>query len=712
MSALDGDLLERLDRFFRDYYREPVLELARDYPRDAQSLTVSWEDIYTFDDDLARDYLIEPSQSNEYLVEALQQFDNPVNCSFQHEQYPDAAVRVADLDENHIHGIGELRSEHATHYIGVTGQIAKVADTRTRLVVASFECQVCGVYTDIPQPFTQFQEPHKCSGCECQGPFEIDFRASETVDHTVLRLQQPPEDTHAGQGEELTVYVEGDLIEQGGENGVIDRAGERVTIYGILEYDQSDLRAKNPQPIIGTHLNAEAIEFEESLFEDIDTSEHKDEFTELAARDDVHQLLAESIAPELYADTKLNDILLASVFYLFGGYRKSPSGGATYRGDIHMLLIGDPGTSKSTILSNLEKLSPRSEFVSGTAVTGVGLTAAAVRDDFAGDTWSLEPGVLPRANGGHAIVDEIDKAGGDAAEKMHDALEGDQQIRVSKGGMRARLSTRTGLLASGNPDEGRFNRYDTIPEQIDLDPALLSRFDLIFTLQDTVDDKRDREVSSHILGAWQETADAERDTGHTENSEKSVTDRPISRDCIRAWVTYARREIQPRLPDGAAKDRLQEFYLDTRNANENGGDDAPIPITPRALEAGLRLSEASARVRLADEITEADAERAIAITKHAIGDANHDPESGTIDADRTETGKPKSQRKRRKTLSALLQEMERDTDHEKGVPTEEFLDAAESEGIERSRAKNDLETFRQQGDVYEPAKNHIRWSPS
>lgn len=705
--AVEETRLDSVDRLLRDRYHEEVLELARDYPRDASSLYVSWQDLYAVDADLADDYLTAPSEIRPTLVEALQQYDNPVNCSFTADDYPDASVRINDLGEEQVFDIGELRSAHANRYLGVRGQIAKVTGSMSRLQEAVFECLRCGTINEVPQPFSEFQEPHECRACERQGPFDINYRASEFVDHAVMKLQQPPEDAHGGQGEDITVYLEGDLIDEGGENGIVDRAGERVTVYGTLEYDESDLRGQNPRPVLGTYLDAEAIEFEESLLEDIDTSAHKEEFTELAARDDALELLANSVAPELYADDDLDDILLASVLYLFGGYRKSPPDGATYRGDIHMLLIGDPGTSKSTILSNIEELSPRSEFVSGTAVTGVGLTAAATRDDFAGESWSLEPGVLPRANGGHAIIDEIDKATGDAAEKMHDALEGDQQIRVSKAGMRARLATRTGLIASGNPVEGRFDRHMNLADQIDLDPALLSRFDLIFTIADTLDDDRDREVSGHILDAWQETGDAERARG----DDAETTDRPVSRACIRAWVAYARQHVHPRLPDGAAKERLQEFYLELRDLND-GDEDAPIPATPRALEAGLRLAEASARARLSDTIDLEDVERAKSVSKRAIGDSNFDSELGTFDVDRKETGRPKSQRDRMKRLESLFKTMEKETDDKKGVSLENFLDAAEAEGIERSQAENDFKTWRRQGDVYEPAANgHYRWSP-
>lgn len=700
-------LLDGLDRLYRSRYHEDILELARDYPRDNTSLYISWQDLYAVVPEFAEEYYDLPAEANTQLVESLQQYDNPVNCSFTADEYPDASVRVCDLGEEQIHDIGELRSSHANRYLGVRGQIAKVTGSASRIQKAVFECLRCGTTNEVPQPFSEFQEPHECTGCDRQGPFDINYRASEFVDHTVMKLQQPPEDAHGGQGEDLTVYLEGDLIDEGGENGIVDRAGERVTIYGTLNFDDSDLRGQNPRPVLGKYLDAEAIEFEESLLEDIDTSAHKEEFTELAARNDTLELLANSVAPELYADDDLEDILLASVLYLFGGYRKSPSDGATYRGDIHMLLIGDPGTSKSTILSNIEELSPRSEFVSGTAVTGVGLTAAATRDDFAGESWSLEPGVLPRANGGHAIIDEIDKATGDAAEKMHDALEGDQQIRVSKAGMRARLATRTGLLASGNPEEGRFGKYEILAEQIDLDPALLSRFDLIFTLQDEADEDRDSEVSDHIIRSWKETGDSEQ--GRT-SSGKSVTERPVSRECIRAWVAYARQHVHPRLPDGPVMDCLREFYLSTRNANdghEEGNDDAPIPATPRALEAGLRLSEASARARLSDEIEIEDVERAISVTNHSLGDTNFDPQTGTMDNDRKETGNPKSQRDRKHRLSALLEEMEQGTDN--GVPEEEFLDAAEGEGVERSRAERDIEGWKDIGAVYSPTDGCLRW---
>ncbi|MFP4032402.1 MAG: AAA family ATPase, partial [Desulfococcaceae bacterium] len=211
----------------------------------------------------------------------------------------------------------------------------------------------------------------------------------------------------------------------------------------------------------------------------------------------------DSIVPNIHADEKLETFLEASVAWLFNAYRIDPENGPTYRGDLHMGLIGDPGLGKSTILQSLAAIAPKSEFRSGTGLSAVGLTAAAVQEEFAGKTeWTLQPGVLPRANGGHCIIDEVDDVVDEKTKKMHDALEGEQMVKVDKAGIEADLPSRTALFASGNPTDGRFDRYAPIADQIDLDPALFDRMDLVFALQDEVDAERDANKAGHALDAW------------------------------------------------------------------------------------------------------------------------------------------------------------------------------------------------------------------
>lgn len=686
-------LIDKFAEFLSSYYKDEIKRLAGEYPSE-RSLYVELNDLYQYEQDLAEDYIEHPKELTRYIEEALNEVDIPVDIDFG-----GAHVRVTGSEEYLPRlGVGQLRSIHRGQYIAVEARLANLAETEPRMVEGVFECQRCYHTVTIPQTRTKVQEPYKCGGCDRKTGFKPDFDASTFVDQLAMKLKEPPGTTRGGSGQELVAYAEDDLILRGGENGLYDRAGERVVVYGILTYQEEDLDGRNARPVPGRHLQAHAIEFQETALDDVDVDEHRAKIHELASHEQVHELLAASIAPDLYADAALETFLEAAVLYLFGGYRKERDG-TKYRGDIHVLAIGDPSTGKTSIATNVAEISPRSEYVSGTQVTGVGLTASAVKGEFGGEQYSLKPGVLPLANGGHAVVDEIDKTGKEATDKLHEALGKDQRIRVSKGGIKASLNTRAGLLAVGNPKEGRFDDYAPIAEQVDLHPALLSRFDLIFVIKDKLDEDLDRKKAERLLTAWREASKATRGDEVTENE----TAPPVDWETFRAYVAMAREEINPVLPDGQVEDRLREFYVDRRT---DADDDEPIPITARSLEAGLRLAEASARVRLSDEISMEDVERAIDLTKRVLSDVYEDPETGKLDADIVEIGQSKHQRDRVKSIRSLIEELA--AEYDDGAPHDEVVEKATDAGMEQSKVEHEIKNLRERGDIYQPKINHYR----
>jgi DNA replicative helicase MCM subunit Mcm2 (Cdc46/Mcm family) len=329
-------------------------------------------------------------------------------------------------------------------------------------------------------------------------------------------------------------------------------------------------------------------------------------------------------------------------------------------------------------------------------------TAGAFQEEFAGKSeWTLEPGVLPRANGGHCIIDEVDDVVDEKTKAIHDALEGEQMVKVDKGGISANLPTRTALLASGNPTHGRFEKHEPIPEQIDLDPALVSRMDVLLAIQDIPDPGYDEGVAQHVLDSYDEMSRAQlAEMGRGEMpAEMEATDRAVPKEVFRAWVAYAREEVFPTLTD-EAKATLKEFYLDVRDLNGahsgSGSGDDPIPATPRTLEAGIRLATAFARVELSDTVEIHHAERAISISKKVVG-LNFDPDSGLFDAGRIDTGKPKSQKDRIDSIKAALP---------KKGEGEDALSPEEIAGIigeDVEKVEKQLESFYRDGEVYCPS---------
>jgi replicative DNA helicase Mcm len=415
-----------------------------------------------------------------------------------------------------------------------------------------------------------------------------------------------------------------------------------------------------------------------------------------------------SIAPAIYG---YEEEKLAMILQLFSGVTKHLPDGSRIRGDLHMLLIGDPGTGKSQMISYVENIAPRSVYTSGKGSSAAGLTAAAVRDDFGdGQQWSLEAGALVLADKGIAAVDELDKMDSSDRSAMHEGLE-QQKISVSKAGINATLKARCSLLGAANPKYGRFDQYEPIGEQIDLEPALISRFDLIFTVTDSPDPEHDSRLAQHIIktnyaGELNTQREELASSEFTSEQVAEVTEEvapEIDSELLRKYIAHAKRSCFPTMTE-EAKELIEEFYVDLRS--KGADEDAPVPVTARKLEAMVRLSEASARVRLSDTVEREDADRATDIVESCLKDIGVDPETGQFDADVVETGTSKSQRDRIKNIKGLIADIEEE--YEEGAPVDEVLDRADEIGMDPGKAEQEIEKLRTKGEVYEPKQGHLR----
>jgi len=452
------------------------------------------------------------------------------------------------------------------------------------------------------------------------------------------------------------------------------------------------------------YLDGKGIEIEDTDYEDIDIEEYKDQITAIAAgkHGDPFQLLVDSIAPKVEG---MDQIKQALVLQLFGGTRLEYPDGERDRGNSHILLLGDPGTAKSSLLRAVEGIAPRATFASGKGASAAGMTAAAVADDFGSQKWTLEAGALVLANQGVACVDEIDKVKEDAVSSMHEALE-NERVNVHKAGINADLPAQTALLAAGNPKYGRFDEYEAIGEQIDLDPALMSRFDLMFMIDDKPEKEDDLEIIDAILESRQ-TAAAYTADENLDESELRAIKPTIPKDVFRAYIAYAKQEITPQLPDDVKRD-LMNWFAELRLANGDNDQDSPVPVTFRKLEGVYRLMDASARVRLSNQISHEDLERAKSLVLKSMKDVGMDPESGELDADMVETGYSKSQRDRIKNITQFVEEIEREYDQ--GAPIDVVIDRAEQEGINKHKAEHEVKKLKQKGEIYEPQDGFLRVS--
>ncbi|MUV57898.1 LAGLIDADG family homing endonuclease [Halogeometricum sp. CBA1124] len=406
----DVDLTERFIQFYRKYYSDDIGRLAQRYPNEQRSLYVDYDDLFRFDEDLAEDYRKKPDQIREYAEEALRLYDLPVDVKLGR-----AHVRLRNLpDSVDIRNI-RVHDDHIGRMVSVQGIVRKATDVRPKITEAAFECQRCGTMTYIPQTDSGFQEPHECQGCERQGPFHVDFDQSEFVDSQKLRVQESPEGLRGGETpQSIDIDVEDDVT------GKVT-AGDHVTVTGVLHIEQQT-SGQEKTPIFDLYMDGVAIEIEDEEFEDMDISEEDvAEIVELSNEPDIYEKMVGSVAPSIYGYEQEK---LAMILQLFSGVTKHLPDGSRIRGDLHMLLIGDPGTGKSAMLQYVRNIAPRSVYTSGKGSSSAGLTAAAVRDDFGdGQQWTLEAGALVLADKGIAAVDELDKMRPEDRSAMHEGLE-------------------------------------------------------------------------------------------------------------------------------------------------------------------------------------------------------------------------------------------------------------------------------------------------
>jgi len=697
--SIDGagtQILDDFEEFYRNYYENAIAELAQGYPSDQKSLYVEAADVLDYDPDLLYDWRESPGQIQSYAEEALRQHDLPASVDLAN-----AHVRLTDSEGIlETHAVTDVASDDIGDYVAISGQLSRITGKKPRLATAVYECQRCGTTTEIPQGRNEVQEVHECQGCERQGPFTLATERSEWVDQRKIKLEEPIEDRTQPRGEDIPVYIEDDLCEYGpGATTLPDHAGEKATILGVVRVDESTLNGRNADPESDHWIDARAIVFDVDAEEDIDVDAHRETFEDLATGDDAVERVAESLAPALHADEgdDLYTVRRACAAWLFNAYRIDPDGAGSKRGDLHMCLIGDPGVGKSTLMGYLNDVLPKSEYRTGTGLSEVGLTAAAVQEEFAGKSeWTLQPGILPRADGGHCIIDEIDGVIDEKTKAIHDALEGEQMVKADKAGIQADLPSRCALLVGGNPTHTRFDSNEPITEQIDLDPALFDRMDLVFAMEDIVDEDHDRTKAHHALGAWDELAEAQ--TGEKDVEDAETTNPPVPKETLRAWVKYARDNVFPTLTT-EAKDHLEDFYVEVRDLNDgHDGNEGAVPATMRTLEGSIRLAIAFARLRLSETVEIQDAKRAIDLTKEVVG-LRFDPETGEFDVQRVTSGEPKSQQVRRKQLPRIIDRLAGD---EPAQPDEVVETATEELRTDADTIEDDLEHLKQKNVIYEP----------
>lgn len=548
-------------------------------------------------------------------------------------------VRFYNLPERLSKNIHELGAEDIGTLVSVKGTIIAVDEPKTRVETARFTCRGCMAEYSIKQYTSNLVEPVLCSEC---GNRNFKRLESEDTYKDIRQIILEENNTEKTYQTRIKIILEDHLTHE------ID-VNKEVNIVGIASRDTkltknndttklTVIKANNVIPLKEKKINL--------------TEEDKKQLKELSKNENILEVLTNSLAPNIILDSEIKTALLC---YLVKGI---PTGQIA-RKDIHVLFIADPSTAKSKIANYITDFTNKYTKANGTSSTGVGLIGAVVKEPLL-NTNVLELGAFPKANKGHCIIDEFDKLDSEEANILLDSMESGYTNIHKAGVHKEDIESKVSVLALANPKYSRFDPYKEVKQQITFYGALLSRFDLIFILQDKPNSEKDMKIATAILS--EEVIE--------EAAEETIA--AIDKETLKKYIEYA-RSITPTLTK-RAEEHAKEYYVTVRN-NSNNHENV-LSYDTRMFEALIRIAAAITKLKLATEITNTEIEEATKLIDYCLDSLGQDPETSEIDIDRFRGNYDTSDKRNRDNILKALSELSKETvDH--GVKQKELLLYAE-----------------------------------
>ncbi|CAD6231736.1 GSCOCG00001561001-RA-CDS [Cotesia congregata] len=591
--------------------------LKRNYNLGRYWVEINLEDLGAFDEPLAEKLYKQPTEYLPVFEEAARDVADELTAPRPLGEKKVEDIQILLSSDGNPTSLRGMKPDIVSKLIKIPGIIVSASGIRSKATKISIQCRSCRtIQSNIPiKPGLEgYALPRKCTTPKCQlDPFFVMPDMCRCVDFQVLKLQELPDNIPQGEmPRHLQLYCDRYLCDR-----VVP--GNRVLILGIYSIKKvsgtGGRRGGREKTLVGVrapYIRVIGISVDGENTgrgtQPIITNEEEDMFKRLAADPLIYEKIAKSIAPSIFGAF---DIKKSIACLLFGGSRKRMPDGLCRRGDINVLMLGDPGTAKSQLLKFVETVAPIGIYTSGKGSSAAGLTASVTRDPTSRN-FVMEGGAMVLADGGVVCIDEFDKMKEDDRVAIHEAME-QQTISIAKAGITTTLNTRCSVLAAAN---SIFGRWDDIKgdDNIDFMPTILSRFDMIFIVKDEHEQSRDITLAKHVMNIH---ANAGQVTDQSTEGELPLA-------VLKKYIQYCRSRCGPRLSKEAGE-KLQNRYVMMRAGTHEHEKDTEkrlsIPITVRQLEAIIRISESLAKMRLLPFATEVHVNEALRLFQVSTLDA-------------------------------------------------------------------------------------------